>query len=167
MSRAFVKESDESAASEALPERPLADHPNYVTPAGLAQLRARLHALAETRERLKAVDDAEPLARGQRLEAERDARYVAAQLERAIVVDPDGQPKDEVRFGATVTLRDEAGRTHTFVIVGDDESDVAAGRISWATPLAKLLIGLKHGDTAVWKRPDGALEIEVVGIVYS
>lgn len=167
MSRAFVKESDESAASEALPERPLADHPNYVTPAGLAQLRARLHALAETRERLKAVDDAEPLARGQRLEAERDARYVAAQLERAIVVDPDGQPKDEVRFGATVTLRDEAGRTHTFVIVGDDESDVAAGRISWATPLAKLLIGLKHGDTAVWKRPDGALEIEVTGIHYA
>ncbi len=167
MSRAFVRESDESAAGEALPERPLADHPNYVTPAGLAQLRARLHALTEARERLKAVGDDDPLARGHRLEAERDARYVAAQIDRAVVVDPAEQAKDEVRFGATVTVRDEAGRAHTFAIVGDDEADVAAGRISWATPLATLLIGLKHGDTAVWKRPDGALEIEVVDIRYA
>jgi transcription elongation GreA/GreB family factor len=167
MSRAFVKESDEAAVNEELPERPLPDHPNYVTPAGLAQLRARLHELAAEREQLKAAGDREPLARGRQLEVERDARYVAAQLERAVVVDPAGQPKDEARFGAVVTVRDAAGREREYAIVGDDEADVPAGRISWASPLAKQLIGLKLGDTATWKRPDGAMEIEVVGIRYA
>ena len=52
------------------------------------------------------------------------------------------------------------------MLVGDDEADVAAGRISWASPLAKAMIGAKVGDTVKWRRPAGDAEVEIVGITY-
>ncbi|HKU69785.1 MAG TPA: GreA/GreB family elongation factor, partial [Burkholderiales bacterium] len=81
-------------------------------------------------------------------------------------VDPAGQPRDEVHFGATVRMVDEGGKEHRFTIVGDDEADVSAGRISWASPLAKAMIGAKVGDTVKWLRPAGDTEVEIVAISY-
>ena len=57
MSRAFVKEGDDDPSAGELPERPLNDHPNYVTPRGQELLQARLRELQEQRDRLKAEDD--------------------------------------------------------------------------------------------------------------
>ena len=164
MSRAFVKESDEELAANELPERPLSAEPNYVTVHGLEALRARLKELQDERDRLAAA--AEPMAKQRLLEVKRDIRYFGAQIERATVVDPAGQPRDEVHFGASVTISDEQGKTHTFHIVGDDEADVAAGSISWASPLARAMIGAKVGDTVKWQRPAGASEVEIVTIRY-
>ena len=164
MSRAFVKESDEDQASAELPERPLSAAPNYVTARGHELLRARLKQLQSERERLAAA--AEPMAAQRLLEVKRDIRYFSAQLERSILVDTAGQPRDEVHFGATVALRDENGTQHAFHIVGDDEADVAQGRISWASPLATALLGAHTGDTVKWQRPAGATEVEVVAIAY-
>ena len=164
MSRAFVKEADDELAAGELPERPLNDHPNYVTPRGLELLQARLKELQESRDRLAAED--EPMAKQKLAEIKRDIRYYKAQLERAKMVDPAGQPRDEVRFGAEVTILDEDGKKHTFHIVGDDEADVASGRISWASPLANAMIGAKVGDTVKWQRPAGASEVEIVAISY-
>ncbi len=165
MSRAFVKESDEDHASDELPERPLSAHPNYVTPRGLELLKARLKELQQSRDRLKADDTS--MAKQKLTEVKRDIRYYSAQIDRAIVVDSANQPRDEVRFGAAVTMTDEDGKQQTFDIVGDDEADVAAGRISWASPLAKALMGARVGDLVKWQRPAGALELEVVGIHYA
>ena len=164
MSRAFVKEADEESAASELPERPLSDHPNYVSPHGLELLQERLRALQENRNRLKAED--EPMAKQKLAEVKRDIRYYKAQLERAQVVDPANQPHDEVHFGATVTILDEDGKRHVFHLVGDDEADVASHRISWASPLAKALLGAKVGDTVKWQRPAGAAEVEIVAIRY-
>ena len=61
----------------------------------------------------------------------------AVGVERAIVVDPAGQPKEEVRFGAEVEIENDTGTRTTYRIVGEDEADVNAGRISWASPLGK------------------------------
>lgn len=165
MSRAFVKESDEESGASELPERPLSAEPNYVTVHGLVALRARLKALQDERDRLAAA--AEPMAKQRLLEVKRDIRYFGAQIERATVVDPAGQPRDEVHFGATVTIDDEHGKAHTFHIVGDDEADVAAGSISWASPLARAMIGAKVGDTVKWQRPAGAADVEIVTIRYA
>jgi transcription elongation GreA/GreB family factor len=164
MSRAFVKEGDDDLSAGELPERPLSDHPNYVTPRGLELLQARLRELQESRDRLAAEDEA--MARQKLLEVKRDIRYYKAQLERAKMVDPAGQPQDEVRFGATVTIREEGTKQHTFHLVGDDEADVASGLISWASPLAKAMIGAKVGDTVMWQRPAGPAEVEIVAIRY-
>ena len=165
MSRAFVKEADEESTAGELPERPLSDHLNYVTPHGLVLLQERLKALQASRDQLKAED--EPMARQKLAEVKRDIRYFQAQIERAQVVDPAGQPHDEVHFGATVTMLDGDGKRHVFHIVGDDEADVASHRISWASPLARAMLGAGVGDTVKWQRPAGASEVEIVAIRYN
>src|SRR5262245_41407844 len=139
MSRAFVKDSDDDLAAGELPERPLSAHPNYVTPLGLERLQARLRELQEEHERLapQAPDDSN--AKQALRVVERDLRYFNGQVERAILVDLEGQPRDEVHFGAIVKILDEDGKPHQFEIVGDDEADVAAGKVSWASPLAKAM----------------------------
>jgi transcription elongation factor GreB len=166
MSRAFVKESHDDLVAGELPERPVPAHANYVTPRGLELLQARLRELNEQHEHCKrqAEDDSE--AKQKLREVERDLRYFGAQLERAEVVDTSGQPRDQVHFGAVVRLLDEEGREHEFSIVGDDEADVAAGRVSWASPLARAMIGAKVGDTVVWRRPVGDTEVEIVAVRY-
>ena len=166
MSRAFVKESDDDAVAGELPERPLPAHANYVTPQGLEQLQARARELQEQHEQLSplAKDDSE--SKRKLREVERDQRYFNAQLDRATVVDPAGQPRDGVHFGATVEIADEDGTRHVFSIVGDDEADVTAGRISWASPLAEAMIGARIGDIVKWRRPSGDADVEIVKIRY-
>lgn len=165
MSRAFVKEADDNLPSDELPERPQSPHPNYVTPKGLEQLKARVHALQSERDQLAALD--EPLARTRLFEVKRDLRYFQSRLERAILVDPAEQPKDEVHFGARVAIEDAAGTRSEYHIVGEDEADVNAGSISWASPLGKALIGLKTGDTFSWSRGEKTQDVEVVDIRYA
>lgn len=106
------------------------------------------------------------MSRQRLLEVKRDIRYFGAQVERAVVVDPGSQPHDQVHFGASVEIIDAHGKHDTFHIVGDDEADVAASRISWAAPLAKALLGAKVGETVKWQRPAGATDIEIAAISY-
>ena len=166
MSRAFVKESDDDLSAGELPERPVSAHANYVTPLGMEQLRVRVRELAEQHEQLKAVAEEDSEAKRKLREVERDQRYFNAQLERAEVVDPAGHPLGEVRFGATVKVEEADGRIETFHIVGDDEADVAVGKISWGSPLAHSLIGAKVGETVKWQRPAGDTEVEIVAVEY-
>ena len=166
MSRAFTKESTDDLVAGELPERPVPAHPNYVTPRGLEQLQARARALQDAHEKFAALTEEDSAAKQKLREVERDQRYFRSQLERAAVVDPAGQPRDEVHFGATVKILDENGKAHRFTIVGDDEADVAAGRISWASPLAKAMMGAKVGDTVMWHRPAGEAEVEIAEIAY-
>jgi transcription elongation GreA/GreB family factor len=165
MSRAFVKEADDNLPSDELPERPQSPHPNYVTRAGMAQLHARVQALQQERDRLAFEDD--PMARTRLLEVKRDLRYYQGRVERAILVDPEGQPKEEVRFGAEVDLEDADGARLTYRIVGEDEADVQAGRISWASPLGKALIGLRVGDSFAWKRAGNVQDVVIVDVRYA
>ncbi len=163
MSRAFVKEADGDMVADDAPERPRSAHPNYVTPAGLAELEARRAALAADRAAYaaKGLEGKPALAH-----AERALRYLDARIEDAIVVDPAAQPAGEVRFGARVTVEDEDGETRGFTIVGEDEADAAAGKVSWLSPLARALAGGRVGDVVTWRRPAGDLELEITAIDY-
>jgi len=166
MSRAFVKESDDAAIGDELPERPQSPHPNYVTPQGLAALQAQLAALQEQKQQLAA--DADDLLNKETLKlVERDIRYFQGRLDHAILIDPQSQPRDRVAFGATVRTVDENDVERDFTIVGEDEADVASGKISWVSPLARALVGAAVGDTVTWKRPAGDLQLEIVSIGYS
>ena len=165
MSRAFVKEPEGDQAADAPPERRHSDVPNYITPAGLEALRARADeleaarvALAEAPERLgKRVDQ-------QHLESE--LRYLNERVQRAIVVEPPDPPYTEVGVGAEVEFVDENDETHRFAIVGEDEVDVEAGLVSWNSPLGRAVLRRRVGDSALWKRPAGDLEVELVAIRY-
>jgi transcription elongation factor GreB len=166
MSRAFVKESDDDTIAGELPERPLPSHANYVTSKGLELLQARVRELTEQHDQLKRQVEEDSAARQKLRETERDLRYFRSQLERATVVDTQNQPRDEVHFGAIVKIEDEEANEQEFAIVGDDEADVAAGKISWASPLARAMIGARVGETISWRRPAGEAELSIVDIRY-
>jgi transcription elongation factor GreB len=162
MSRAFVKESEDQVPE--LPERPQSPHPNFVTPRGLALLKQQLAELEESKQRHQT--DKNLLDKEGLQVAERDLRYVQERIVRAIPVDLAQQPKDRVDFGAHVDTVDENGTKRSFEIVGEDEADPNQGKLSWVSPLALALKDAKVGDTVVWKRPAGDLDLDVTGIRY-
>jgi transcription elongation factor GreB len=168
MSRAFVKEPDEGAPDEGLPERQISDHPNYVTPAGLRQLERKVGELEDQRlHLLAAAEGDDQLAQGQLDYVDRDLRYFTRRLETAIFVDPRRQPRRMVKFGAAVTVREQDGAQRTFTIVGEDEADVEAGRISYFSPLAEALLDARLGATVLWRRPKGDRELTIEAIDYA
>src|SRR6478735_12027372 len=129
MSRAFVKETAESAAP---PERMVDEGPNLVTPEGLAQIDAHIARLEASLKSETNVLLRETLAR--------DLRYWEIRKGSAEVVQGSGD--DSVSFGSTVTIR-RKGRTQTFRIVGVDEADASKGMISFRSPLAQVILGAR------------------------
>jgi transcription elongation GreA/GreB family factor len=166
MSRAFVKEQEGDAIVDDLPERPQSRHPNYVTPQGLVQLEKDRAVLLEKRRQL--LEHSDDIAMAEILRhVERDLRYLDGRIERAIYVDPANQPRNEVAFGAVVGVLDEDEVRHTFQIVGEDEADVTAGKVSWVSPLARALVGAHVGGIVTWERPAGDKVLRVIAIRYA
>jgi transcription elongation factor GreB len=162
MSRAFVKENEDQAPE--LPERPQSPHPNFVTPHGLVLLKQQLADLEAAKKSHAA--EGELLDKEALLVIERDLRYVQERITRAIPVDASAQPQDRVEFGAIVDTVDENDVKRRFEIVGEDEADPNHEKLSWVSPLALALKDAKVGDSVVWKRPAGDLELEIVKIKY-
>ena len=153
--------------------------PNYITPEGARRLSEELGRLRSV-ERPKTVQEvADAAAQGDRSEnaeyiygkkrlreIDRRMRYLTQRLERAVVVDPKAQRGDKVFFGATVEVEDEDGRRQTFRIVGEDEIDSQAARISWRSPVGRALLGKTVGDVITVRRPAGEVELEIVALRY-
>lgn len=166
MSRGFVKEDDLELAGTDLPERPMSELPNYVTANGLKQLKAIENTLLDERASLSPKKE-DPTAVQRLAMVDRDLRYVQARLEQAILVEtPKDQVPTTVVFGTTVMVEDDEGEQHHFKIVGEDEADIGLNTVSFASPLAKALIGHKVGDSVRWKRPAGDLNLEIMTITY-
>jgi transcription elongation GreA/GreB family factor len=165
VSRAFVNEDLQSEAQAELPERPQSEHPNYVTPQGLAALERRLATLLAERSALS--DDPDEMRHeAVRRRIDRNARYLSVRIERAMLVNPDAQPHDEVAFGASVRVCDADGEERVFEIVGEDEADAAVGKVSWVSPLANALLGARVEELVTWGRPSGNVELEILSIDY-
>lgn len=145
MSVAFTKEESAETASETfLPDRPISSHPNLVTESGLKALEFQLrqaHAAHEAAQKIEDVNE----RRRQAAIPLRDARYFAARVRTAQVI-ADPTSTDTVVFGNTVTFRRDDGRVQTYRIVGEDEADPKAGTISFASPVARLLLGKTVGE---------------------
>jgi transcription elongation GreA/GreB family factor len=143
MSRAFVKETAEAAPP---PERMVAEGPNLVTLAGLAQIEGHVA-------RLEAALKDDP---GNRETLERDLRYWSAAKASAEVA-PRG-PDGVVAFGSHVTLA-RGGKEQRYRIVGEDEADPANGLLNFRSPLARAIIGAEAGDVIDAPAPLGEIEI--------
>jgi len=165
MSRGFVKEDDLEHAGTDVPERPVSQHANYVTTNGYKQLEDLAEALEKQRLDLSSKKD-DQTAMQQLAVINRDLRYVAARLESAIVIGKDKQDNQTVLFGAVVTVEDEAGDSHIYAIVGEDEADIKANKISYTSPLGKALIGHKLDETVIWLRPAGNQELTITAIQF-
>ena len=146
MSVAFTKEGDLEATAANLPDRPISPHPNLVTRDGLAQIEAALAAArrahAAAREAGDVQTDRTAMAR-----ATRDLRYWSARRASAQLVEtPAGSAV--LTFGGQVTIERDDGEVRRYRIVGEDEADPAAGRISYVSPMARALLGKAIGDAA-------------------
>jgi len=154
--------------------------PRFITPQGFAALRAEYEQLFGD-ERPKVVEvvswaaslgdrseNADYLYGKKRLrEIDRRLSYLSKVMKSAKVVDPARQEqRDAVRFGATVELADEQDERRTVTLVGEDEADASAGRISWAAPIARALIGAKVGEERVVRLPAGEKSYEIIRISY-
>ena len=153
--------------------------PNYITPGGAQKLSDEFVRL-RTIERPRTVREVtEAAAQGDRSEnaeyiygkkrlreIDRRLNYLAKRIDNAVLVDPAAQKGDKVFFGATVDLEDEDGAVRTYVIVGEDETDSATGRISWRSPVGRALLGKRAGDVVLVRRPAGEVEMEVRAVRY-
>lgn len=154
--------------------------PNPITPAGLAVLRARYRQLFDV-ERPAIVETVSWAAgNGDRSEngdyiygkrrlreIDRELGFLSKRMKAASVINPEDQPdKARIWFGACVTIVDTADRERTLTLVGDDEQDVAAGRIGWSSPIARALRGAQIGDVRRVTLPAGEIDYEVITIHY-
>jgi transcription elongation factor GreB len=154
--------------------------PRFITPQGLATLRAEYEQLFSV-ERPKIVEvvswaaslgdrseNADYLYGKKRLrEIDRRLSYLSKVMKAAKVVDPARQEqRDTVRFGAIVELADELDERRIVTLVGEDEADASEGRISWAAPIARALVGARVGDERIVRLPAGEKSYEVIRISY-
>jgi len=152
-----------------------------ITRVGADLLKAELHRLKTVERPAVITAIAEARAHGDISEnAEYDAARekqgfiegrileLEAKLANAQVIDPSLLEDDgRVVFGTTVELADTSGNeSMTYQIVGEDEADIKAGKISYSSPIAKALIGKFSGDVAEVRTPGGMKEFEIVDVRY-
>jgi transcription elongation factor GreB len=181
MNKAFTKESEQEEDEEIDEPSPLpAGAKNYMTPAGHQRLKDEaLQLLDKERPELTKViawaasngdrsENADYIYGKRRLrQIDSRIRFLTKRLDNAEVIDPaTREPTDQVFFGATVTLCDESGKERTYSIVGIDEADVARGRISWISPLARQLMRTREGDRVVIKTPGGEETLDILSVEY-
>jgi transcription elongation factor GreB len=166
MSRGFVKEDDQEEIP-IVPQRAyLPDGvTNFVTPSGMNQLLAEQQLLIDERNNLNNARENE-----KRIEL----NYINAKLQllnnriaEAKLVNLNEQPQNEIRFGATVTLRIEATKNlKTFQIVGVDEADISKGKVSFISPIARALINKKIGEKVIINQSRNDIVFEITDISY-
>lgn len=152
---------------------------NYLTPTGYRRLQDELARLWKVERPSIVTTVAWAAANGDRSEnadyiygkrrlreIDRRIRYLSKSLDRTVVVDNSGQAHQRVRFGATVTIRDQSGDEREVTIVGVDELDAGAARVSWRSPLARALLTAAVGDTVTVRAPRGSERLEVLAIRY-
>jgi transcription elongation factor GreB len=153
---------------------------NYITPDGYRKLRQEYEALfaGERPQLLETI--AWAAANGDRSEnadyqygrrrlreVDRRINFLARRMKEAKVTDPARQPdKSRAWFGATVTLADADDNERIVTLVGEDEADAGAGRISFHSPLARALRGAAVGDLRRVVLPSGEKDYEIVAIAY-
>jgi transcription elongation factor GreB len=153
---------------------------NYITREGAKRLQEELADLLR-RQRPKIVQEvADAAAQGDRSEnaeyiygkrklreIDRRIHWLTKRLESATVVEPRQGDERVVFFGARVEVEDEDGARAAYRIVGEDEIDLDKGDISWRSPLARTLLKRRAGDTVLFRRPSGEVELTIVEVRYS
>jgi len=154
---------------------------NPITKEGEALLREELKklksedrpriidAIATAREFGDLKENAEyHAAKEQQSLTEARIKDIESKLSNAQVIDIKNiEPSDKVIFGTTVTVfNSEAEKSIIYKIVGEDEADAGAGKISFASPLARSLIGKYEGDFIKVETPSGTIEYEIEKVDY-
>ena len=154
--------------------------PQYITREGAKRLQEELARL-RSKERPPVVQDvADAAAQGDRSEnaeyiygkkklreIDRRMHFLTKRLESATVVPPRTDGEERVFFGATVEVEDEDGNVARYRIVGEDEIDLKRGDISYKSPIARVLLKKKAGDTVILRKPSGEVDLTIVSVTYA
>ncbi len=138
-----------------------------LTARGAEQLRVELHEL-KTDARPKVIKAIAVGARDQQGFIEARIRDIEHKLGHAQVIDVTQlDAGGKVVFGATVELLDEeSGAEVRYQIVGEDEANIKAGRVSITSPIARALIGKQEGDVVDLRTPGGDRSYEILAVEY-
>ena len=133
------------------------DRPNVVQAIAEARAQGDLSENAE----YEAAKEKQSFIEGRIAELE-------SKLSNLQIIDPTTlNAEGRVVFGATVNIEDlDSGDNKTYQIVGDDEADIKAGKISVSSPIARALIGKSAGEIAEVAAPGGIKEVEVLDVLY-
>jgi transcription elongation factor GreB len=165
VSKAFTRESDDAPADELPSIRPrLSGARNYLTREGADRLARRLLDLREER-RLLAEQVENPNTRPALKRLDFECQKLQSTLDSAIIAEPPAD-QEKVALGAWVRLRDEDAVEETYQIVGADEADPEEGRISSASPLARVLLTRRAGERVHLQIPAGRRELVILSVRY-
>ena len=129
-----------------------------------------IKAIAEARGHGDLSENAEyHAAREQQGFIEGRIKEIEHKLASAEVIDPTQLPQNgKVVFGASVELEDQAdGARVVYQVVGEDEADIRAGRISVTSPIARALVGKSEGEVVDVAAPGGTRSYEIVAVRLS
>jgi transcription elongation factor GreB len=165
------------------PDAPAVHAKNYITPGGLARLKAE-HNFLLTKDR-PAVTEVVAWAAGNGDRSENAdyqyskrrlrqidgrIRFLSKRIEAAEVVDPEAprsvQASSRAYFGATVLYADSAGAEHEVCIVGTDEVDLSRNHISYVSPLGRALLKAAEGESVVLRAPGRTEELTILEVRY-
>ncbi len=151
----------------------------YITPAGYQRMVTEYEWLINReRPRITAEvgwaaslgdrsENSEYIYGKQRLrEIDRRLRFLKGRIEVLAVVNPAELAGSLVLFGATVTIEDEEGEAQVWTIRGEDEVDVAARVLSYASPIGRALLGKRIGDEVVFQTPGGRREVTITALSF-
>lgn len=170
VSKAFTKEDDGGQPPlVARLQSPLrSGERNYLTPAGAQKLRDELEQLAKVkRPSLLAVARTDDQAKQQLAVLDQRLAYLEESLRTAEVQPAPVGEENRVRFGASVTVKENSGATTTYRLVGVDETDLDRNWVSWQSPVARALLNRQLGEHVTFTFPAGKSELEITKIEYS
>jgi transcription elongation factor GreB len=167
MSRGFVKEDDQEEVP-IVPQRAYLPEgvTNFVTPFGMNQLLAEKQMLVNEKNNLNNTNENEKRIALNYINAK--LQLLNKRIVEAKIVNLNEQSQNEIKFGAIITLKIGASKNiRTFQIVGVDEADISKGKISFISPIAKVLINKKIGDKVVLKQAKRDIVFEIIDIINS
>jgi len=155
------------------------DISDYITPEGMQRLQDEAEQLWKVERPRIARGVQEAAAEGDRsenaeyiygkrrlAEIDRRLRFLADRIEKLTVIVASPEQEGRVFFGAWVRLEDDDGEEVVYRIVGPDETDVPAGRISIDSPVGRALIGKQVDDEVTVRRPKGEASYCILEIGY-
>lgn len=166
MSRGFVKEEDQEAVPFVTPRAYLPKGiTNYVTAFGLNALLDERKELVNELANITETSGAELRIATNHINAK--ILQLDSRISSAKVIDTNALNKNEVRFGAIVTLKNlKTNSVQKFQIVGVDEADVSQQKISFLSPISKAVLNKKVGEQANLKLSDGITIFKIINIAY-
>ncbi|MAT43119.1 MAG: transcription elongation factor GreA [Anaerolineaceae bacterium] len=150
---------------------------SYLTAEGLEKIKKELNELKTTgREELSkrlraAIEMGDLSENADYIQAKEEQGFLEGRIQEleqilhnVVIIEEKSKPSDKVDIGSTVTVQESTFPEETYFLVGPKEADPVNGRISYASPIGKALIGHKVGDKVVVDTPNGKINLKIIKV---